>query len=118
MSVFIHNVLISDGDSTASASVELKGDRIYQVYSPIDATVDTFIDGRDKLLLPGFVNAHTHSSQVWQCGLILQRPLEVWLADVDVAALYQELRDRTRHTDLPQFRTLNSIEAHYRQMLL
>lgn len=82
MSVIIHNVLIPDKDSTTSASVELKGDRIQQIYSPTDATVDTYIDGRDKLLLPGFVNAHTHSSQVWQRGLIGQLPLELWLAHV------------------------------------
>jgi 5-methylthioadenosine/S-adenosylhomocysteine deaminase len=40
------------------------------------------IDGTDKLLLPGFVNGHTHSSQVWQRGLISQLPLELWLANV------------------------------------
>jgi 5-methylthioadenosine/S-adenosylhomocysteine deaminase len=40
------------------------------------------INGRDKLLLAGFVNGHTHSSQVWQRGLIPQLPLELWLANV------------------------------------
>ncbi len=40
------------------------------------------VNGQDKLLLPGFVNAHTHSSQIWQRGLIPQLPLELWLADV------------------------------------
>lgn len=39
------------------------------------------INARDKLLLPGFVNGHTHSSQLWQRGLIRQLPLELWLAD-------------------------------------
>ncbi len=85
MSVLIHNVLIPDGGSTTSASVHLKGDRIHQVYfasASIPVSDDTWIDGRDKLLLPGFVNAHTHSSQVWQRGLIPQLPLELWLADV------------------------------------
>ncbi|MBE9112474.1 amidohydrolase [Nodosilinea sp. LEGE 07298] len=40
------------------------------------------IPGEDRLLLPGFVNGHTHSSQVWQRGLIPQLPLELWLANV------------------------------------
>ncbi|WP_242028171.1 amidohydrolase [Pseudanabaena sp. FACHB-2040] len=37
------------------------------------------IDGRGKLLLPGFVNAHTHSPEMWCRGLIPPLPLELWL---------------------------------------
>jgi len=40
------------------------------------------VDGRNTLLLPGFVNAHTHSSEMWQRGLIPPLPLELWLADL------------------------------------
>ncbi|MBD2099471.1 amidohydrolase [Leptolyngbya sp. FACHB-261] len=40
------------------------------------------VDGRDKLLLPGFVNAHTHSSELWQRGLVPPLPLELWIADL------------------------------------
>lgn len=40
------------------------------------------VDGQHKLLLPGFVNGHTHSSQMWQRGLISPLPLELWLANL------------------------------------
>ena len=37
------------------------------------------IDGRDKLLLPGFVNAHTHSTEHLSRGLIPPVPLDLWV---------------------------------------
>jgi len=40
------------------------------------------VDGKNKLLLPGFVNAHTHSSEMWQRGLIPPVPLELWIAEL------------------------------------
>ncbi|WP_265576215.1 hypothetical protein [Gloeocapsopsis crepidinum] len=54
--------------------------------------------------------------RVWINGKLIVEDGSV--KTVDVAALHQELCDRTRHTNLPQFHTLKSIEAHYRQMLL
>jgi cytosine/adenosine deaminase-related metal-dependent hydrolase len=40
------------------------------------------VDGRDKLLLPGWVNAHTHSPEMWTRGWIPPLPLELWLAEL------------------------------------
>ncbi len=40
------------------------------------------VDGQNKLLLPGFVNAHTHSSEMWQRGAIPPVPLELWIAQL------------------------------------
>lgn len=37
------------------------------------------IDGSRKLLLPGFVNAHTHSSQMLGRGLVSPLPLDLWI---------------------------------------
>jgi len=39
----------------------------------------TCIDGSGKLGLPGLVNAHTHSPEMWYRGLIPPLPLELWL---------------------------------------
>jgi len=51
----------------------------------------TVIDGQNKLLLPGFVNAHTHSSEMWQRGIIPPVPLELWIAELyDFAPLEPE----------------------------
>ena len=44
--------------------------------------VGTVINASHKLLLPGFINAHTHSSEMWQRGLIPPLPLELWLAEL------------------------------------
>eukprot|EP00005_Dracoamoeba_jomungandri_P006375 CAMPEP_0174262142 /NCGR_PEP_ID=MMETSP0439-20130205/12797_1 /TAXON_ID=0 /ORGANISM="Stereomyxa ramosa, Strain Chinc5" /LENGTH=425 /DNA_ID=CAMNT_0015346795 /DNA_START=17 /DNA_END=1291 /DNA_ORIENTATION=+ len=38
------------------------------------------VNGENKLLIPGFVNAHTHSSEIWVRGEIDMFPLELWLA--------------------------------------
>ena len=40
----------------------------------------TVIDGKDKLLLPGLHNAHTHSSGFWAKGGIAPLPLELMVA--------------------------------------
>ncbi|CAI7868522.1 unnamed protein product, partial [Closterium sp. NIES-54] len=37
------------------------------------------IDGTDKMLLPGMVNAHTHSIEAWGRGGIVPLPLELWV---------------------------------------
>lgn len=56
--------------------VEGKIDAIAPSLEPIGEA----IDATNKLLLPGFVNAHTHSPEFWQRGLIEPLPLELWLA--------------------------------------
>ncbi|MDX3973716.1 amidohydrolase [Shinella sp.] len=38
-----------------------------------------FIDGRGKLVMPGLVNAHTHSSETFLRGRYERMPLEIWL---------------------------------------
>ena len=40
------------------------------------------IQCQDKMLLPGWVNAHTHSMEMWTRGLIPPLPLELWLAEL------------------------------------
>lgn len=74
-----------EADTLETVDVLLAGTQIQAVASAgtlLRAANQRVIDGRDKLLLAGFVNGHTHSSQVWQRGLIPQLPLELWLANV------------------------------------
>lgn len=61
--------------------VQIAAGRIAAIGTSLEVR-GTAIDGTNKLLLPGFVNAHTHSSEMWQRGSIPPRPLELWLAEL------------------------------------
>jgi 5-methylthioadenosine/S-adenosylhomocysteine deaminase len=74
----IQDVLIPTDSGYETVCVCLENDRITAI-APDLPPQGTLIDGRNKLLLPGFVNAHTHSSEMWQRGMIPPLPLELWL---------------------------------------
>lgn len=81
MSYLIQNALIPTDQGYATVDIQIEGTQIAAIAPQLTPT-GTVIDGRDKLLLPGFVNAHTHSSEMWQRGLIPPLPLELWLAEL------------------------------------
>lgn len=85
MQTLIQSVLALQNATLESVDILLDGSQIHTVAPagtiPV-APHQRVIASEDKLLLPGFVNGHTHSSQVWQRGLIPQLPLELWLAHV------------------------------------
>lgn len=84
MSFTIENVLIAVEGGYRTANVQVEGDRITAIANQTATLAEgtTAIDGRNKLLLPGFVNAHTHSSEMWQRGIIPPLPLELWIAEL------------------------------------
>jgi cytosine/adenosine deaminase-related metal-dependent hydrolase len=77
----IKNVLIPVEDAYDTVDVQIIDNAIAAISPGIDA-IATAIDGKNKLLLPGFVNAHTHSSEMWQRGIMSVFPLELWLAEL------------------------------------
>ena len=81
MNFTIENVLIAVEGGYETVNVQVEGDRISAI-APNIVPGGTAIDGRNKLLLPGFVNAHTHSSEMWQRGIIPPLPLELWIAQL------------------------------------
>jgi 5-methylthioadenosine/S-adenosylhomocysteine deaminase len=86
----IENVLIAASDDYATVDVQIVDGRIAAI-SPNLQVIGTAIDGKNKLLLPGFFNAHTHSSEMWQRGIMSVFPLELWLAELyDFAPLDPE----------------------------
>jgi 5-methylthioadenosine/S-adenosylhomocysteine deaminase len=86
----IENVLIAASDDYATVDVQIVDGRIAAI-SPNLQVIGTAIDGQNKLLLPGFFNAHTHSSEMWQRGIMSVFPLELWLAELyDFAPLDPE----------------------------
>lgn len=87
MDFTIKNVLIPTVDSYTTADVRVEKGAIAAIAPGLDA-IGIQINGQNKLLLPGFFNAHTHSSEMWQRGIMSMLPLELWLAELyDFAAL-------------------------------
>lgn len=90
MSYTIQQVLVPVEDGYATVDVRIETDRIVAIAPQLPVN-GTAINGKNKLLLPGFVNAHTHSSEMWQRGMICPVPLELWLAELyDFAPLDPE----------------------------
>lgn len=79
MNFTIKNTLINVTDSYITTDVQVVNGQITAI-APNLEIIGTEINGENKLLLPGFFNAHTHSSEMWQRGVIPPLPLELWLA--------------------------------------
>jgi len=90
MNFTIQKVLIPVDRGYETVDVQIAGDKISAIAPQLQVS-GTVIDGQNKLLLPGFVNAHTHSSEMWQRGVIPPVPLELWIAELyDFAPLDPE----------------------------
>ncbi|MDB9330578.1 amidohydrolase [Nodularia spumigena CS-591/04] len=81
MNFTIQNVLIATNDDYATVDVQVIDGTIAAIAPDLDV-IGTAVDGSNQLLLPGFVNAHTHSSEMWQRGIMSIFPLELWLAEL------------------------------------
>lgn len=68
------------GVETLSGDLLVDGATIAAVSAHIAPAPDmTVVEARGKLVMPGLVNAHTHSSETFFRGRYQQMPLEVWL---------------------------------------
>lgn len=81
MQFTIQGALVPTEQGYDITNVHIDGESIRAIAPDLPA-LGTVVDGRNKLLLPGFVNAHTHSSEMWQRGMISPLPLELWLAEL------------------------------------
>lgn len=81
MDFTIQNALVPSEGGYEIVDVQIVQGRIANIATGLDV-LGTAVDGRNKLLLAGFVNAHTHSSELWQRGCIPPLPLELWLAEL------------------------------------
>lgn len=82
-----------NADRPETQDILIKGDRIIAVAPGLAETLrtpegrvqhgverlDTVLDARDRLVLPGFVNAHYHSHDILLKGCFETIPLETWL---------------------------------------
>ncbi|MCL1470084.1 amidohydrolase [Argonema antarcticum] len=81
MTFTLQQALIPVDRGYATVDVQVVGDRIAAIDPNLNA-IGIPVDCNNKLLLPGFVNGHTHSSEMWQRGVIPPVPLELWLAEL------------------------------------
>jgi guanine deaminase len=83
MSLTIRGSLIPTGTGYERVDVQVREGRITAMGSDLGSVLGgEEIDADRCLLLPGMVNAHTHSLEVWTRGLIQPLPLELWLAEL------------------------------------
>ncbi|HLP87841.1 MAG TPA: amidohydrolase [Nostocaceae cyanobacterium] len=90
MNFTIKEALISVTEGYTTTDLQVVNGKIAAI-APNLEVIGTAIDGKHQLLLPGFFNAHTHSSEMWQRGIMSMLPLELWLAELyDFAPLDPE----------------------------
>lgn len=83
--ILIRNATIVAMDAAHGATpfagdLLIDGGRIKAIGTGLAASSDAqVIDGHGKLVMPGLVNAHTHSSETLLRGRYERMPLEVWL---------------------------------------
>ena len=77
----LRNVLLPIAAGYARKDVLLNDGKIESITEcvPGAAQGTDEVDCTERLLLPGFVNAHTHSIEHWARGLIKPLPLELWV---------------------------------------
>jgi 5-methylthioadenosine/S-adenosylhomocysteine deaminase len=69
-----------EGDDPSRATFSVEGDRIAAIDADLGEVPGAMvIDGRDRLVMPGLVNAHLHSSEQFFKGRYERMPLEIWL---------------------------------------
>ncbi|WP_432343865.1 amidohydrolase [Shinella yambaruensis] len=70
----------ANGSKPFNGDILIEGGRIAAIGTNLAARPDAaIIDGRDRLVMPGLVNAHTHSSETFFRGRYEGMPLEIWL---------------------------------------
>ncbi|AHK46978.1 guanine deaminase (plasmid) [Ensifer adhaerens OV14] len=70
----------SHGAAPFAGDVLIEGDTIKAIGDGLSAGPGAhIIEGRGKLVMPGLVNAHTHSSETFLRGRYERMPLEIWL---------------------------------------
>ncbi|CAN7584596.1 amidohydrolase [Rhizobium sp. LjRoot30] len=68
------------GTAPFEADLLIDGETIAAIGANLEAAPDArIIDGRNRLVMPGLVNSHTHSSETFFRGRYEGMPLEIWL---------------------------------------
>lgn len=76
-----------------AADVLIRDGMIAEV-GPGLTTSGTVLDARGKIVMPGYVNAHTHSNQALEKGLCDRFPLDAWMVIASYGGVNAELSPR------------------------
>jgi cytosine/adenosine deaminase-related metal-dependent hydrolase len=61
------------------ADVLIQDSRVAHIGVNLDMPADRTLDARGKVLMPGLINAHTHSNQILERGYGDRLPLDAWI---------------------------------------
>ena len=79
MSILIKSIKIPNCQDETDIFVE--GNRIKTIGQSLDVKADKIISGRKKVVIPGFVNMHTHAAMTLFRGIGDDMPLMPWLEE-------------------------------------
>ena len=79
MSILIKNVKIVDANKNIRGDVYIEDNKITEVGEIKNSKHDVVIDGRDKAVIPGLINMHTHAAMVLFRSYADDMPLMEWL---------------------------------------
>jgi 5-methylthioadenosine/S-adenosylhomocysteine deaminase len=86
--------LFDGGGPVLQADILLGDGLIVEVAPHIDARDGEVLDGRGKIVMPGLINAHTHSNQAIEKGLCDRYPLDAWMVIASYGGANAELGPR------------------------
>ena len=90
------------------ADILIEGDQIVRIGKDLPGPAAVVIDAAGKVVMPGLINAHTHSGQILDRGLGDNTPLDVWLLHLTTGALplsEEEIYTLTAWSVLVQLKT-------------
>ena len=80
MSILFKNIALLSGDSfLPCTNVLVNEDKFAYIGDKSDLSADRVIDGKDRLIIPGFVNTHSHVPMSFLRGYADGMELNEWL---------------------------------------
>src|SRR5258708_26929447 len=86
--------LFDVGRPVETGDILVRDGRIVEIAPTIEGRDATLFDARGKIVMPGFVNAHTHSNQALEKGLCDKYPLDAWMVIASYGGQNAELSPR------------------------
>jgi cytosine/adenosine deaminase-related metal-dependent hydrolase len=86
VSLLIRDAWVLDLDRPFErADVLIEGSRIAQIGPGLNVQADRSLEATGKVLMPGMINAHTHSAQILERGHGDRLPLDAWMLSAATA---------------------------------